>query len=108
MGVLDWDEVEQPVTPDFFKVFGGYIYNPLSLTRLLGARMPGVTPELIDQAFFDERDEVPPYRAEPWHDSERHTQLLAASMQWAMTVTELPDLAGRRSRPSASATSGPT
>ena len=33
MGALDWDEVENPVTPDFFKVFGGYIYNPLSLTR---------------------------------------------------------------------------
>ena len=76
MGVLDWDEVEHPENPEFFKVFGGYLYNPLSLTRLLGARMPGVTPELIDRRSSTNAAEVPPYRAEPWHESERHTQLL--------------------------------
>jgi rifampicin phosphotransferase len=92
IGVLDWHEVEHPETADFFKVFGGYFYNPLSLTRLLGARMPGVTPEVIDKAFFDDRDEVPAYRAESGHESDRHAELLGASMQWAMTVTELPDL----------------
>ena len=92
MGVLDWEEVEEPEHPDYFKLFGGYLYNPLSLTRLLGARMPGVTPEVIDQAFFDDRDEVPPYRAEPWHESERHAALLGASMQWALCVTAFPDL----------------
>ena len=61
-GSLDWDEYENPNQVELFKVFGGYLYNPLSLTRLMGARMPGLTPELIDKAFFDDRDEVPAVR----------------------------------------------
>ena len=44
IGVFDWDEVENPVDPTMFGVFGGYIYNPLSYTRLFGARMPGASP----------------------------------------------------------------
>ena len=62
LGALDYDEYENPDAPDLFKMFGGYVYNPLTLTRILGARMPGASPEMIDQAFFDERDEVPPVR----------------------------------------------
>ena len=65
--------------PDLFKVFGGYPYNPLSMTRVLGARMPGATPEMIDQAFFDERDEVPPYEHQAWHDSVASTRRSSAS-----------------------------
>ncbi len=62
IGALDFDEYENPHRPELWKLFGGYPYNPLSLTRVLGARMPGASPELIDQAFFDERAEVPPVR----------------------------------------------
>lgn len=91
-GVLDWDEFEDPNHPDDFGCFGGYFYNPLSLTRLLGARMPGVTPELIDKAFFDDRADVPPYEAQDWHESPKHEAVLAEKMAWVMTVTELPDL----------------
>jgi rifampicin phosphotransferase len=92
IGVLDWDEFENPEAPDLFKMFGGYVYNPLSLTRLLGARMPGVTPEAIDLAFFDDRDDVPAYEAQPWHESERHEAKLAESMGWAMSTDALPEL----------------
>jgi pyruvate,water dikinase len=92
MGALDYDEYENPELPDLFKVFGGYPYNPLTMTRVLGARMPGVTPELIDKAFFDERAEVPPYEEQPWHVSPRHEARLAESMGWAMSVESLPDL----------------
>lgn len=91
-GTLDWDEYEHPNRPELFKVFGGYLYNPLSLTRLFGARTPGLTPELIDNAFFDDRADVPAYVAEPWHESERHGEKLVASMGWAMTATALPEL----------------
>jgi hypothetical protein len=72
IGALDHDEFVDPYRPDLFKVFGGYPYNPLSLTRLLGARMPGASPEMIDRAFFDERDEVPVYEHQAWHDSPKH------------------------------------
>lgn len=91
-GALDYDEFENPPLPDLFKVFGGYPYNPLTMTRLLGARMPGATPEMIDRAFFDERDEVPPYEAQDWHESPIHEAKLGASMAWAMSTDSLPSL----------------
>ena len=69
LGALEYDEFEEPEQPDLFKMFGGYVYNPLTLTRILGARMPGASPEMIDKAFFDARDVVPPYEEQPWHVS---------------------------------------
>jgi pyruvate,water dikinase len=92
LGVLDWEEFEQPEMPDLFHMYGGYLYNPLSLTRLLGARMPGASPEAIDKAFFDDRDEVPVYVEEPWHVSPKHEAALGASMAWAMSTDSLPEL----------------
>jgi phosphohistidine swiveling domain-containing protein len=92
MGVLDYDEFDDPQSPELFMVFGGYPYNPLTLTRLLGARMPGASPEMIDKAFFDERDDVPPYEEQPWHVSPKHEARLGASMAWAMSTDALPQL----------------
>jgi len=92
LGALSYDEFETPETPDLFKVFGGYVYNPLTMTRILGARMPGASPEMIDQAFFDERDEVPPYEEQPWHVSPEHEAKLGESMAWSMSAAELPEL----------------
>lgn len=107
IGVVDWDEIDDPELPDLFKMFGGYLYNPLTLTRVLGARMPGASPEMIDKAFFDEGADVPPYEAQPWHESERHAAKLGETMAWTMSTDALPaldvdrDLAhhARRSRP---------
>ena len=92
LGALSYDEFENPESPDLFKMFGGYVYNPLTMTRILGARMPGASPEMIDQAFFDERDEVPPYEEQPWHISPQHEAKLGESMGWAMSASELPEL----------------
>jgi len=92
LGALNYDEYENPDAPDLFKMFGGYVYNPLTLTRILGARMPGASPEMIDQAFFDERDEVPPYDEEPWHISESNEAKLGESVGWAMSAQSLPEL----------------
>ncbi len=102
IGALDWEEFENPELPDLFEVFGGYPYNPLSMTRVFGARMPGVTPELIDKAFFDDGADIPAYEPQPWHESEQHAERLAASAGWAMTVESLPELdADRATGPSA-------
>jgi pyruvate,water dikinase len=92
LGALDWEEFEDPELPDLFKVFGGYPYNPLSLTRVLGARMPGASPQMIDQAFFDEGADIPEYEPEDWHESDRHAALLGESMAWAMSADSLPEL----------------
>jgi rifampicin phosphotransferase len=91
-GALDWEEFEHPELPDLFMRFGGYPYNPLSMTRILGARMPGVTPELIDQAFFDDGADIPPYEAEPWHASDKHAEQLGAAVGWALSVQSFPFL----------------
>jgi rifampicin phosphotransferase len=92
LGALSYDEFENPDAPDLFKVFGGYVYNPLTLTRVLGARMPGASPEMIDKAFFDDRDDVPPYEEQPWHQSAYHEAKLGESMGWAMSAAALPEL----------------
>ena len=92
LGALSYDEFESPEAPDLFKMFGGYVYNPLTMTRVLGARMPGASPEMIDKAFFDERDEVPPYEEQPWHISPEHEAKLGESMAWSMSAAELPEL----------------
>lgn len=107
LGVVDWDEIDDPELPDLFKMFGGYLYNPLTLTRILGARMPGASPEMIDKAFFDENADVPTYEAQPWHESERHAAKLGETMAWTMSTDSLPALdadremarAARRHRP---------
>jgi rifampicin phosphotransferase len=92
IGALDYDEFVDPRLPELFKVFGGYPYNPLSMTRILGARMPGASPEMIDKAFFDEHADVPPYDYQAWHDSPKHEARLGASMGWAMSTAALPEL----------------
>ena len=92
IGAMSFGEFENPESPDLFKIFGGYVYNPLTLTRVLGARMPGASPEMIDKAFFDDRDDVPPYEEQPWHQSATHEALLGETMGWAMSTTALPEL----------------
>lgn len=92
IGALSYDEFEDPENPDLFKLFGGYPYNPLTLTRVLGARMPGATPEMIDKAFFDDRDDIPEYQHQAWHDSPKHEAKLGEMMGWAMSTDGLPKL----------------
>ncbi len=107
LGALNYDEFENPDTPDLFKMFGGYVYNPLTLTRVFGYRMPGATPEMIDKAFFDDNDEVPPYEHQDWHDSPDNDAKLGESMGWAMSTTELPMLDADRDMARAQRTNRP-
>ena len=45
--------------------FGGYVYISVSISRILGVRAPGMSPEAIDQSFFGDHPDVTPYRAHP-------------------------------------------
>jgi rifampicin phosphotransferase len=83
-GVFDADEYGTP--PESFGLFGGYFYNSLMQARLMGVRMPGATPEAIDKAYFDNRPDVPPYVAEPWHESPRHSEVLGGTLGYVMTT----------------------
>ncbi len=88
-GVFDEDDYGTP--PETFGCFGGYFYNSLMQARLMGVRMPGASPEAIDAAYFDDRPDVPPYVAEPWHESPRHAEKLADTQAYIMSaVTHQP------------------
>lgn len=88
-GVLDDDEFA--LTPrEVFGNWGGYFYNQLSLPRIMGARMPGASPEAIDQAYFGDHPGVPPYEPHPNDESPTHEAKLAETMGWAMSTDSFP------------------
>ena len=83
-GVFDPDEYGDP--PETFGSFGGYFYNSLTQARMMGVRMPGATPEAIDQAYFDEHPDVPPYVAKAWHESPEHSAKLEQTGAYLMST----------------------
>jgi len=84
-GVLDDEEFA--LTPrEVFGNWGGYFYNQLSLPRMMGMRMPGASPEAIDQAYFGDHPGVPTYVQHPDDDSEAHAAKLGETMAWAMST----------------------
>lgn len=78
--------------PEILGCFGGYVYLNMSLTRLFGVRMPGMTAEQVDLQYFGEMPGIPPYRHEPWHDDPERTAALGAWVQELLTATDLPEL----------------
>ena len=94
-GVFDADEYGDP--PETFGLFGGYFYNCLTSARMMGVRMPGVTPEAIDDAYFDAHPDVPPYVAEDWHESERHSEILAETGAYLLSASAHPPIEQHKS-----------
>jgi phosphohistidine swiveling domain-containing protein len=84
-GVVAWEEYDLD-PPQVFGNWGGYFYNPLSLSRLMGCRMPGATPEAIDQAYFGDHPGVPPYEPHPDDENEAATAKLGETMAWVMST----------------------
>ncbi len=88
-GVVDISEYD--LTPlQVFANRGGYFYNPMSLSRLMGERMPGATAEAIDKAYFGDHPGVPPYEPHPDDVNEVQSAKLAESMGWVMTTPSYP------------------
>lgn len=83
-GVFDADEYGNP--PETFGLFGGYFYNSLTQSRLMGVRMPGATPEAIDEAYFDDHPDVPPYQAKDWHESAEHEEKLGVTAGYLTSI----------------------
>ena len=88
MGVFDADEYASE-KPESFGLFGGYFYNSLTQARLFGVRS-GAGWQAIDNAYFDDPSAVPPYLAQAWHVSPRHTEALTKKMGWIMTTSSVP------------------
>ena len=82
--------------PEILGVFGGYLYLNMSLTRIFGVRMPGMTPEQIDFQYFGEMPGIPPYEARPSDEDEGCTAQLQAWVNEFLTTTDLPELREER------------
>ncbi len=89
MGVFDRSEYGTP--PETFGMFGGYFYNSLTQARLFGVRS-GAGWQAIDNAYFDNTQQIPPYVEEPWHISPRHSEKLANTMGWIMSTDSVPEI----------------
>jgi pyruvate,water dikinase len=63
--------------------FGGYAYLGAALFRVWAGRTPGMKPTAIDEAFFGDHPDVPPYVAEDWHANPATTERMGAWLQWA-------------------------
>lgn len=78
-GAFDLDEFD----PDRIEIQGlvhGYIYLNVSLQRIFGVRMPGASPDLIDQTYFGPGEHVRPYDPRPQDDDPRFTERILASI----------------------------
>jgi rifampicin phosphotransferase len=88
-GVVSNDEYDTD-PPQVFANFGGYFYNPMSLSRIMGVRMPGATPEAIDLAYFGDHPGVPPYEPHPDDENEELSVKLGEMMGWVMSTPSYP------------------
>jgi rifampicin phosphotransferase len=89
-GVVAVEEYDlQPL--QVFGNWGGYFYNPMSLSRLMGERMPGATAEAIDKAYFGDHPGVPPYEPHPDDVNDAQSAKLAERMGWVMTTESFPE-----------------
>jgi hypothetical protein len=78
MGVDELDETRC----EAIGIFGGYAYLGATLFRIWAGRTPGLTPGAIDEAYFGDHPDVPPYVEEPWHTRAETTEVMGRYMSW--------------------------
>jgi pyruvate,water dikinase len=90
-GVIELDEYD-PDNNEVIGVFGGYCYLNVSLSRIVGVRTPGLTPEIIDATFFGAQPGIPPYQSQPTDERPDLSARVGATLQWVLTTPDLADL----------------
>ena len=91
MGFFEADEYD-PVIPEVFGFFGGYLYLNLANIRMQGVRNPAVTVEQLDLVFFGDHPDVPPYVAHPDDEKPHLLPDIEAATAWVFSTTEWPEL----------------
>ena len=78
----------EELAPDhqIFANWGSYFYNNMSLSRLMGVRMPGGDVAAIDRAYFGDHPDVPPYVPDPSDESQERTEHLGRTLMWIMST----------------------
>lgn len=96
-GAFRADEFEAD-RPTCIATFGGYMYLNMSLARIYGVRMPGLTPEMVDQQYYGDMPGITPYSAEarPTDADAELTELLGAYLAELFTTDDLPELRADR------------
>ena len=90
-GALDLDEYD-PDNNEIIGVFGGYCYLNVTISRILGVRTPGLTPEIIDATFFGTQPGIPPYQPQATDERPDLTERVGATLQWILTTPDRADL----------------
>ena len=91
-GAMDADEFELD-RPNTCAVFGGYLYLNLSLIRIYGVRMPGLTPEIADKQYLGDLPGVLAYadEARPTDESPKHMALMAQYLGELLARDDFPE-----------------
>lgn len=63
-GVWDQDLYDTDVAMNILPAFGSYLYINMSLMRLFGVRVPGMSPEAVDLQYFGDMPGIPSYESE--------------------------------------------
>lgn len=115
-GVWDADLYDSDVEMNILPAFGSYLYINMSLMRLFGVRVPGMSPEAVDLQYFGDMPGIPSYESER-RDFDENEDYAAKAGAWLMEqvlgATGLPAydadretvLAVRRDRPDMSSLS---
>lgn len=72
--------------------FGGYVYINVSISRVLAVRTPGMDWRAIDQAFFGESTQVPPYQPDPRDENSACTERMVSWMTSLFGATDVPGI----------------
>jgi rifampicin phosphotransferase len=90
-GAIELDEYD-PDNNEIIGVFGGYCFLNVSLSRIIGVRTPGLTPEIIDDTFFGSQPGIPPYAPQPSDERPDLSERVGATLQWILTTSDRADL----------------
>jgi phosphohistidine swiveling domain-containing protein len=78
-----------------FEVYNAYMFINASVSRLMGARMPGMTVEMIDAAYFGTETQMPDYVPREKDDDPALQEMAGQAALRFMTTTEIPPHVGR-------------
>lgn len=94
-GAFEADEFD-PEHDEMIGIFGGYGYLNVSVSRVMGVRMPGSNPALIDQSYFGSQPGVPPYEPRAEDESPALTARMGEVINWVLNADSVPELENYR------------
>ncbi|MDV7243647.1 MULTISPECIES: PEP-utilizing enzyme [Rhodococcus] len=92
--VWDHDLYDANVEKNILPAFGSYLYINMSLMRLFGVRVPGMSPEAVDLQYFGDMPGIPSYESEK-RDFDENPDFAARAGSWLVEevigATGLPE-----------------